>query len=106
MRCPHCLDSFNADAHQKHRFATQNQDSVGLWTFECYLCPSCNKYSFYLLGNPWQGLRMVYPKAISRVPLSEAVKDPYRTDYIELGCLNRPISLDRFLDLSDLLEIQ
>ena len=23
-----------------------------------------------------------------------------------VGCLNRPISLDRFLDLSDLLEIQ
>ena len=29
---------------------------------------------------------MVYPKAISRTPLPEAVKDPYRSDYLE-ACL-------------------
>jgi hypothetical protein len=56
------------------------------WRLEHYQCPSCQQFIFYLISQLWEGLKMVYPKAMSRTPLPEAVKDPYRSDYLE-ACL-------------------
>jgi Domain of unknown function (DUF4145) len=86
MRCPHCLDSFEASSHRTNLYHLGVDDASGQWRFEYFKCPSCNKFIFYLESQLWADPKMVYPKAIARTPLPEAVKDPYRSDYIE-ACL-------------------
>ncbi len=96
MKCPHCLVSIHI-APQCTKIgwnrATSNDVFAGF-----YICPACTKYIVWLidsapnlqaaqlmLSNP-QILKMVYPKGISRSPLSPEVTGSIAEDYNE-ACL-------------------
>ncbi len=58
-------------------------------------------------GQAWLGPRdMQHDEEPHENEEGEVVDKKMGDHGLALGCLNRPISLDRFLDLSDLLEIQ
>jgi hypothetical protein len=89
MKCPHCLDSFHSSKTVKHLF----QDVDFFWDVATEECPSCKKGIIYLrtrVFKPQEGTAvsefLVYPKGVSRTPLSKDVPDKFAQDYKE-ACL-------------------
>ncbi len=99
--CPHCLTEYHSSS-QKHPIiwrSKQLTDKDGTrWSIESDICPSCERAIITLLSVGFlpalQALAsgdieeidqeyLVWPKGIARIPLPEAVQDPFRTDYIE-----------------------
>jgi len=81
MKCPHCLDSF----HDSWGGSGLGHDSKGHWLIRHQICPACGKIIVFLqVGDQWR--QMVYPKAISRTPLSPDIPNEYAEDYKE-ACL-------------------
>jgi hypothetical protein len=99
MKCPHCLVSIHiAPVYQKIGWTRATNSSV-LAGF--YVCPACEKYIVWLidpapnlphdelmayLAANLQILKMVFPKGISRSPLSPDVTGSIAKDYKE-ACL-------------------
>jgi hypothetical protein len=87
MRCPHCLEGFQADL-RPHR---QVQDDDGDWDIHSALCPSCNRATIFLTTKktdqnaPYREIR-AWPKDADRLPLPPEVIEPYASDYYE-ACL-------------------
>ncbi len=88
MKCPHCLDSFHSNLQSKGI----DFDKEYYWSVKWEKCPGCNKNIIYLCQqnpqSPVQTLKsfLVYPKTISRQPLSELIPDTLAQDYKE-SCL-------------------
>jgi len=89
MKCPHCLDSFHSD----EAAVSLGHDKDFLWQAVKEICPSCKKIIVSLrcyaeVGPTWavRNNFMVYPKGISRTPLSNDVPDKFAQDYKE-ACL-------------------
>ena len=87
MKCPHCLDSFHYTP-DRHSF---KQDADFNWQLAWATCPACLKYVVFL--NCWaKGTNvpisplLVYPRSISRAPLSKDVPEHFAGDYRE-ACL-------------------
>jgi len=87
MKCPHCLDSF----HEEWSVDKIGDDSMAInWQLLYCFCPTCKRYIFILsrfdhkVNN--KIITMVYPKGISRTPLSPEVPELYASDYRE-ACL-------------------
>jgi hypothetical protein len=85
MKCPHCLDSFHPELKEIELGNDKDRD----WRLRYQKCPACAKFIFILCyrsgGSGWN-LLLVYPKAISRTPLSTDVPDKFANDYKE-ACL-------------------
>lgn len=88
MKCPHCLDSFHSNLQSKGI----DFDKEYYWSVKWEKCPACNKNIIYLCQHnpqsPVQILKsfLVYPKTISRQPLSELIPNTFAQDYKE-SCL-------------------
>lgn len=89
MKCPHCLVSFHSDPTG----VDLAQDTDGAWVISKEICPSCKKLVLFLLSG-YNGpvsfvtkkRYLVYPKGISRSPLSRDVPEKFAQDYKE-ACL-------------------
>ena len=87
MKCPHCLVAFHVNWAEA---SLGNDKYDGFWVFHT-VCPSCNRKVINLaikegmLGN-LRELRTIYPKGISRSPISPEVPEKYSADYKE-ACL-------------------
>jgi len=86
MKCPHCLDSF----HPELKEIGLGEDKDYSWMIEYQQCPTCEKFIFILCHcrpgvSGWTSF-FVYPKAISRTPLSTDVPNVFTSDYKE-ACL-------------------
>ena len=86
MKCPHCLNAY----HPQSNTHNIGRDSDELWSFIWQQCPSCKKFIIHLShlypnGNVKNSF-LVYPKAISRSPLSADVPENFAQDYKE-ACL-------------------
>src|SRR5262245_31019792 len=94
MKCPHCLVSFHADTQKE----SLGWDATSDWTLLKQLCPACKKYIFSLFEMyqrytvsgqhhyHYQRTTLVYPKGVTRAPLSEHVPESFAGDYRE-ACL-------------------
>ena len=89
MNCPHCLIAFHSQ--QESMDLTADKDSN--WRIDTEICPGCKKIIVYLKGVYWgSGMFiitrefLVYPKGISRKPISPHVPEKYVQDYNE-ACL-------------------
>ena len=94
MKCPHCLTAF----HDNKEGVQLGEDGDSQWVLLRRTCPECHKfvlslhqrYGRYRVGpnNHYHHNRefLVYPRAISRSPLSEDVPEDYAEDYRE-ACL-------------------
>jgi Domain of unknown function (DUF4145) len=85
MKCPHCLEGFH-DTWNHSDFGT---DADGNWRQLWTTCPACKRYTVKLFthgGEIGTVTRVVYPKGISRSPLSPDVPDKFAEDYRE-ACL-------------------
>lgn len=88
MKCPHCLNSY----HPQLMSYELGQDQDYFWRLFLQTCPSCNKHIMELKAYMNRDSRvivssfLVYPKAISRAPLSTDVPDEFAKDYKE-ACL-------------------
>jgi hypothetical protein len=89
MKCPHCLVAFHATS-ESH---TIGQDKDCSWQVEWVTCPNCLKFiiilkQYILYQGSWvfRNGSIVYPKGISRAPLSTVVPEKYAQDYKE-ACL-------------------
>lgn len=86
MKCPHCLDSYHPQI-QEHKLGN---DKDYIWTLDWQECPSCRKFIIYLKTNfvfgTFNSRFLVYPKAISRTPLTSDVPEEFAKDYKE-ACL-------------------
>jgi hypothetical protein len=91
MKCPHCLDSY----HPQKTLHSVGDDAIHKWHVIYQVCPSCKKAIISLRrstrqsGGVISGSEtdfLVYPKAISRSPLSPHVPDKFAQDYKE-ACL-------------------
>ena len=87
MKCPHCLKSYHPQVGY-HGFGS---DEDYTWALSWQSCPSCKKYIIELLqyskvNSNLLKTSLVYPKAISRAPLSTDVPDEFAKDYKE-ACL-------------------
>ena len=85
MKCPHCLVAFRGSLKKTLICQTGRHE----WSTRHVVCPSCNKIIIYLLKSAgWDSFleRLVYPKTISRTPISPEVPEPYANDYRE-ACL-------------------
>jgi hypothetical protein len=86
MRCPHCLVAFHATSEGY----LIGQDKDYIWNMDWVTCPNClkfiinlNQYINYQGSQVFRKGSMVYPKGISRAPLSAAVPMIYAQDYKE-----------------------
>lgn len=89
MKCPHCLVSF----HTNWEDTGIGVDSKGTWVLRKTQCSDCRQFVLILrqtiydfAGFPDIVDRMVWPRAISRAPLSSDVPDKFAVDYRE-ACL-------------------
>ncbi len=86
MKCPHCLNSY----HPQIQEFNLGGDKVAQWSFELQKCPSCQNFIIHLKSqNRGLGLvnnHLVYPKTVSRTPLSPDVPKEFGEDYKE-ACL-------------------
>src|SRR5271169_418851 len=90
MRCPHCLIMFH-DAWSDP--ADLGSDRDGPWQMKIAICPTCRRLIIVLLkpNTTIQGFlfhddMMVWPKGISRAPLSSDVSEEFAEDYRQ-ACL-------------------
>lgn len=86
MKCPHCLDSFHPQLSE-YDFGRDKDEE---WRLIWQTCPNCRKFiiRFGHLNTRMQVKNsfLVYPKAISRTPLSSDIPNDFATDYKE-ACL-------------------
>ena len=86
MKCPHCLNSY----HPQILEHVLGADKDGTWRLGWQKCPSCGRFIVHLERYNSSGGRLstflVYPKAISRTPLSSDVPEAFAKDYKE-ACL-------------------
>ncbi len=86
MKCPHCLNSYHPQQN-RHNIGSDTDTN---WGFIWQKCPSCNKFIIHLAhlhpNNNIKNTFLVYPKAISRSPLSSDVPEKFAQDYKE-ACL-------------------
>jgi len=91
MKCPHCLENFNSS--WKKEFLSKDKD--GGWFILFCKCTNekCDKLIVKLLNttsvfNTEEANKeyLVYPKGVSRTPLSEVVPEQFTGDYLE-ACL-------------------
>ncbi len=88
MKCPHCLEAFFPTWDHDHL----DKDKSGDWFAATCICPSCARIAIYLTPNltemePGTGTwQMVWPKGMSRAPLSPEVPEEFAGDYKE-ACL-------------------
>ncbi len=86
MRCPHCLK----EIHSKKQDKDIRSDSEGTWFVFYEQCPACRELiielRYHSTSGEWGEKFLVYPKAISRAPLSEDVPSKFADDYKE-ACL-------------------
>jgi len=91
LKCPHCLVAF----HSRPTKIRLCEDRDGVWKAKEEICPSCQRMVLSLLllenGNDFDpdDIKkdfMVYPKGISRSPLSSDVPEKFAQDYKE-ACL-------------------
>jgi hypothetical protein len=87
MKCPHCLIAFHSEGTLK----ALEQDDDLLWRAHHEICPNCKKIIITILGlhirsGSLMKKFLVYPKAISRAPISSDVVDKFASDYKE-ACL-------------------
>ena len=85
MKCPHCLIAFRGSLKKTLICQTSPHD----WRTAHVICPSCNEIIIYLLRSAgWHSFlkRLVYPKTISRAPISPEVPELFANDYRE-ACL-------------------
>lgn len=86
MKCPHCLKEIHS-----HKSGQPLQEDVkGTWHARYELCPACRKLIIELVcqypSGGWTDSVLVYPKGISRVPLSEEIPSRFADNYKE-ACL-------------------
>ncbi len=86
MKCPHCLNSY----HPQLNIHNIGKDKDEYWRLFWQQCPSCGKFIIHLahlypVGSVKSSF-LVYPKAISRSPLSRDVPKKFAQDYKE-ACL-------------------
>lgn len=89
MKCPHCLVSIHATSESQQI----GQDKDYFWYVDLVKCPNCLKYIInlrqeFVFDGRWvtKNTFLVYPKGISRAPLSTVVPEIYAQDYKE-ACL-------------------
>ena len=86
MKCPHCLNSY----HGQVQTSSLGNDRDGLWLIEWQVCPSCRGLIAFLRNESPPGMLkkhfLIYPKAVSRTPLSPDVPAEFAKDYNE-ACL-------------------
>jgi hypothetical protein len=87
MKCPHCLNSY----HPQVSGVQLGSDEDHSYIVNHQICPSCKKIIIELrIHNRGFGSfissSLVYPKSVSRAPLSKHVQDEYADDYKE-ACL-------------------
>lgn len=91
MKCPHCLVSFFED---RKAFVIPLRDrAYKQFIIDYQDCPTCIRTIVRFSAHPAEGnfgptapmiaAQLVYPKTMSRAPLSEDVPDRYATDYRE-----------------------
>lgn len=84
MKCPHCLENFNAGWNE----ALLHNDNEYHFNITHCNCPGCDKKIIILSKksfepySAWQET-LIYPKAISRTPLSADVPEKFAADYRE-----------------------
>ncbi len=86
MKCPHCLVAI----HASPEIQSIGEDKDYRWKLVKVECPNCLKFIIYLQQYASDGINeefkddfLVYPKGISRPPLSTVVPDIYAQDYKE-----------------------
>jgi hypothetical protein len=104
MECPHCLTHF----HATWTGTRLGKDKDSYWETCVTTCPACRRFVIGLLQGPMPTsqpnspiqrtltelngqLKIVYPKTISRTPLSSEVPKEFAADYSE-ACLVLPDS--------------
>lgn len=100
MKCPHCLIAFH---HQFTKIYLQ-KDNDGGWELLQTKCPSCKKFTFFLVNGPvhyvgrdseiqvqQDKVMMVWPKGSTRPPVPKEVPKQFAADYTE-ACLVIPDS--------------
>jgi hypothetical protein len=86
MKCPHCLVTFH-DAWSEP--APLGADRDGPWEIKINRCPTCKRFIIVLNkpkavhGFPIHEDMMVWPKGISRAPLSNDVPEEFAEEYRE-----------------------
>jgi len=92
MKCPHCLIAFS---EQYEQFVIGSDKTLQNWMIRYCKCPECDKMIVFLSGytysttgggEPEKVDFLVYPRAISRTPVSPLVPDQHSSDYKE-ACL-------------------
>lgn len=81
MICPHCLVSF----HDKWISTFKDSDKEGLKVLQYTVCSACERFVIRLNSTD-KPSRMVYPKGVSRAPVSKYVPEKFSEDYKE-ACL-------------------
>lgn len=94
MECPHCTVTIHDDS----KVLGSSRDIEGIWNITYQTCPSCRRVILALfktmqvssvnqpLGDPKEFKYYVYPKSISRKPVSSLVPAEFSEDYKE-ACL-------------------
>jgi len=93
MQCPHCLQHF----HGTWKELFIGQDSKGYWGVRFAECPACSQFVVEFgaggVAAGTQGavfypmaMRLIHPKAASRVPVPAEVPNEFVVDYAE-ACL-------------------
>ncbi len=82
MKCPHCLVSF----HSQEQCVSLGTDKEAYWQAGKEMCPACKKIIVklkkYIEGEGIEEF-LVYPKGVSRAPLSNDVPPKFAQDYNE-----------------------
>ena len=86
MKCPHCLNAYHPQLSEYKLGGDIDSD----WKLFTQICPSCKKFIMHLStlfpGGNTRSSFLVYPKAMSHMPLSTDVPDEFAKDYKE-ACL-------------------
>jgi len=82
MKCPHCLENFNAE----WQYTNLGQDKNSEFDISYCNCPGCEKKIIQLskrVRAPHTTFQtsLIYPKAIARTPLSTDVPEQFAVDY-------------------------
>lgn len=90
MKCPHCLDSFHEE--NKEDYIGGDIDN-SMYKLIKTKCPACERIILRLnigsvddSGMEQYSTKLLYPKGISRAPLSKHIPNEYAEDYNE-ACL-------------------
>ena len=86
MKCPHCLQGIQYSCRRVGLGTDKHWD----WLIEHSNCPLCRRIIIYLVwcdrNGDQRGVRLIFPKSISRQPLPSDVPDDFAGDYEE-ACL-------------------